>query len=335
MSPIAGFTRFRKHQVGKQSALLTAVAATRILPYRGAIVVNPNREDPDVDVGSLDPILAPFSGAKEVSANWAGKAAYDDLPYIYALGLKGGVTPSTNVWTYALASLTADSFDYITDEWGDDTSASDGIRAYGGVIDSFTLGFDENLGAFDVSADLVYADADLATDRTAALTLDETPNWVYGADTVLYLDTTAGAIGTTAVVDALHGAQLSVQNNLDRKRFANGSNTRFKLAGYGRGARVIELQVTLAKTTATMAEAATLDDDPVPNRYLEVLTVSPEIVTGSTVYRNSWRMPGRLVSREDGEIGGNSTIILTYRAFYSSTLTYAFRAAVTNGLSAL
>ena len=57
--PFQGFTRFRRHQVGKQSSFTSNTSATRRLPYRGAIVVDPARTDPDVDVGSIDLVMAP------------------------------------------------------------------------------------------------------------------------------------------------------------------------------------------------------------------------------------------------------------------------------------
>lgn len=53
--PIQGTTRYRKHQVGTQTSFASNTGATRILPYRGAIKIAPNRTQPDVDLGSLDP----------------------------------------------------------------------------------------------------------------------------------------------------------------------------------------------------------------------------------------------------------------------------------------
>lgn len=335
--PIQGFTRFRRHQVGKQSSFASNTSATRRLPFRGALVVDPAREDPDVDVGSLDPILAPFNGPKSVTGTWEGKLAYDEAPYLWAGLIKGGVTPTggtAKVWTFQAASLTADDFDYFTDEWGDDVS-SDYIIAGSGVLESLEVGFSEDLSAWDVNASTVYARAQLGTGPTGGLVIDDTPQWVYGADTEVYLNNTFSTIGSTKLVDAIHGATVRVTNNLDQKRFANGSNTRFELAGYGRGAREIEVELVVAKTTATIAEAATLDDEPVPERFIELRTTSPEIITGATPFSQSISLPGRLISRSDGEIGGNSTITLTYRGFYDSDLGYALRVVVTNTLASL
>jgi len=335
--PIQGFTRFREHQVGSQSSISSNTAATRALPYRGPIEIEPNREQPDIDEGSLDPITAPFAGAKEITASWEGKLAYNDAPYLWAGLIKSGVTPTgatAKTWTFQAASLTADGVQLYTDEWGDDVT-TDWINAGGGTIDSLELGFDEDLGAWDVNADLVYANATMGTGPTGGLTIDSAPTWVYGADTEVYLDSVYSSIGTTKLTDAVHAATITVNNNLDQKRFANGSNTRFNLAGFGRGAREIEIELTVAKTSATIAERATLDDDPIPNRFLELRTTSPAIITGSTPYSQSIRVPARLITATDDEIGGNSTIVLTYRGFYSSDLGYALRAVVVNTLSSL
>lgn len=336
---VAGLVRQRKHQVGFQSALLTAVPATRVMPYRGNIDVNPNRTDPDVDTGSLDPIIAPTLGPQDISATWAGAKvlAFNDLPVIWSAALKGGVTPTGAVaktWHYQIASLTADSFDVLTDEYGDDTSATDGIQAIGGVIDSFDYGFADDLGVWDINAALIFAKANMATDRTAALTVDSNPTWLYGGQTLVYNDTTPGSIGITPWLSTIHGANVSVANNLDKKRFANGSNNHKQLSGYGRGQRVIEIKFTTAKTAQAITERATLTAEP-SNRYLALSTTSDVIITGSTTYSALQKFPARLFSVTDGEIGGNATLEFTYHAFYSATLGYAGDFTTVNTLAAL
>jgi hypothetical protein len=337
--PIQGFTRFRKHQVGVTTSQSSNAGATRRLPYRGAIEYDPKRETPDVDTGSLDPTLAAYLGASEITGSWEGKAAYNDLPYLYALAIKGGVSASGSasgrIWTYQAASLTADAFDYATDQWADDVT-TDSIVGGGGVIDSLTFEFDDELGAWDVNADLIYSRASFGDGLTGGLTVDESPNWLYGAHTVIYMDTVAGAIGMTPIADAVHGVEFSLNNNLDVTRFANGSNAGFTLQGFGRGAREIELVLTVAKTTATVAEAQTIDDSLVPTRYFDIVTTSTEMVAGgATPFRNSIRLPAELVSREDDEINNNTVLKLTYRGKYDSTLGYALLAECTNETATL
>lgn len=339
MSPIAGFVRYRAHQVAKQTLIGLGVVATRRRPMRGPIVINPNRTLPDVDEGSLDPIQAPYPTAPEISAALTGMGIFNELPVTLAAALKGNVAAVGGAapysWTYQVASLTADDFELFTDEWGDDQSATDGIRAIGGVIDSFELGFGEDMGAFELSEEWVYAKATVPYALTAALALDPSPTFLFGGDTEFFLDPTPAAIGTTKWTDAIHGIRWRVRNNLDRKRFANGSNTRNQLAGYARGAREIEYEITVAKTAASMAEAITIDDDPVPDRYIEIRVTSPTLMT-ATPYSLSVRSPVRLFDKEDTEIGGNTAIRLTYRGFYEPvTLQYALRAVLVNSLAAL
>lgn len=339
---VQGFTRLRKHQLAKETTFGTAATATRVVPWRGAIEVNPNRTDPDVDVGLLDPSLAQLEGALDVSGSWDGPVDYDNLAIVYSAGVKGGVTATgagaAKTWTFQAASAVADPFDTYSDEWGDDTSdlaTGDGIIGLGGVLDSWSINFGEDLGPFQLDGSVTYAGATLGDTRTTGLSAATTPIWMYGADTEVFLDSAAGSIGTTKLTDAVRGASVNVQNNLDQKRYANGSNTRFKLAAFGRGPRTIEVQITTEKTTAAIAERKTLDDSPVPDRFIELRTTSPSIITGSTPYSNSIRIPARLISVSDGEIGGNATLTFTYRAFYSSTLGYAFRAVLVNALAAL
>lgn len=338
----AGFIRFRKHQIAKQTVIGTAVNATRAVPWRGPIAVDPQRTDPDVDVGNLDPVLSPISGARNVTGTWAGPVDYDNLAIVYSAGLKGGVSPTgggaAKTWTFQAGSTAPDAFDYYSDEWGDETSdgsGTDGIQGIGGVLDSFSLSFGEDLLPFQLDGSLVYANVALGDTRTAGISVSATPIWMYGADTEVYLDTAAGSIGTTKLTDAVRGASVNVQNNLDQKRYANGSNTRFQLSAYGRGQRVIEVQFTVEKTTATMTERATLSQTTVPDRFLELRTTASDIITGVTPYSNSIRCPARLISATDGEIGGNATITFTYHAFYSSTLSYAIKAVLVNALTTL
>ena len=93
---VVGLQRLRKHQVGVQTSFGSNAAATRVLPVRGAIEMNPNLEIPDVDTGSIDPILPPYAGAQENTGTWEGdgSVAYNDLPYYWAATLKGGVVPT-------------------------------------------------------------------------------------------------------------------------------------------------------------------------------------------------------------------------------------------------
>lgn len=337
-----GFTRFRKIQVGKQTVIGTAVAATRVLPYRSLVVYNPNRTDPDVDVGSLDPVIAPYMVAPEVTLpGAAGPLTFNDLAIRASAGIKGGVSPTGTAgsgftWTFTAASLTADAFDYYSVQTGDDTSdsAGAGTNAYGAVINSFSQSMEEGLGPWTVSDDWIAANA-VYGNRTGSLSVDANPKFVFGADTAFYLNSNAGAIGATQLLNAVRGATLTINNNLDQKRYADGSNTRFALNAYGRGAREITLELICEKTTQVIAEMVTFDDTPTPNRYIKIATNSTELAGTVTTCNAEWFLPMRLYEVSDGEIENNANVTLTYHGFYDSTLTYALKLAILNSLSAL
>lgn len=329
-----GLVRLRANQLGKQSVIGTPVAATRRVPWSGLVTYDPQRTDPDVEVGSLDKVLPPYSQAPTVEWSPTGLLIYDDIPARLCAGLKGGVTPTVSstaaTWVWQIASLTADSFDYFTCDSGDDQSPTMGIEAFGGVADTLEETMGEELGPIEFSDAWVFAGANLATDRTAGLTVDQDPVFVMGDETDITIDSVPGSIGITPISDAFHGYTLTINNNLDRKRFANGSNSRRKIQGYGRGEREIELVLRFAETAATMALFNTLDDDSVAPIYAQIRTVSPVLAAAGVPHSYTRRGAFRLFSAEPGEIGGNAIIELTYHAFYDSTLGYAYRASVVN-----
>ncbi len=338
-----GFTRFRKLQVGKQSVIGTAVPATRVLPYRSLVVFNENPTDPDVDTGTLTQTLPPYFLAPEVTLPGAtGPLTYADQAIRLSAGIKGGVSPTGNAvsgftWTFQAADLTADSFDYYSVQTGDDTSDGPGAgtNAFGAVINQLSQSFDQGLGPWTVSDDWVAAGA-VYGNRTASLNVSATEKYVFAADTKFYLNSVAAAIGATSLDAAVRGATLTINNNLDQKRFADGSNVRFTLSAFGRGMREITLDLVVEKTTATIAEFITLDDTPKPNRYIKIASNSLETAgSGGTTAYAEWYLPMRLYSADDGEIENNANWTFHYKGFYDATLGYSIKAVVLNDLSAL
>lgn len=324
---VSGLQRLRKLQIGYQASFASNTSATKVLPYRGSIEIDPQLEDPDVDVGSLDPVLAPFAGAASYTSDWEGKLAYNDAPDLWAGVLKGGVAPTgatAKQHVFQAASLTQDTFPYATYQWGDDVT-TDWIHGGGSIIDELTMGFPEELSAWDVSFTTIHARASFGG-PTGGLSVDQVPTWVYGADTEVYLDSVAASIGTTKLVDSVHRAEVQITANNDPKRFAMGSNTRFQITNFGRGQREIQVTIGVAKTAATIAERQSIDDAPPPIKYIELRATSPVIITGSTPYSQSIRLPVQLRTATDVEFGENNTgYEFVYSGRYDSTLGYAVR----------
>lgn len=337
MPVIQGFVRFRKHQLGQQPAFGSNAVATRVLPLRGVPKINPNWTDPDIDTGTLDPVVAPYRTGIEITCATAGDLDFDTLPSLLSGALVGGITPtgagSAKTWVYQAASETADVWEYFADEWGDDTHADDGFWLLDGIVESLDLSFDDKLGPWKASADWRYGRlGTYPTARTAGLSADTSPHYVYGADTELFINDTAGAIGTTKIADSVISGKITVENEVDVKRFANGSNTRFEVAGYGRAGRKITAEFTFDKTDDVFDEVTDWLASAAVARFVEVRVTSPDIIAASSPaapYSFSARLPLRWRMREDGDNGGNTTITLTGEGYHDAAgLGYPIRAAV-------
>ncbi len=338
ITAIAGAVRQRYNQLGIQTVLNTPVTPTRRVPWRGIIEYNSTRTDPDVDVGSLDPVISPYPMAPTTTWNPTGLLDFDNAAIRLSAGLKGGVSPvvaaGAGTWTYQVASLTSDPFDAYTNQSADDTEATDTITGFGGVIDTFEETLPEDGGPWTISDQWIFSGATLGQNGTDGIVIDATPEWVFGTDTAFFMDATAGSIGITPWAD-IHSATIRVENNLDAKRFQNGSNTRFQLGGFGRGNRVITLVITASKNATAIAERATFDDSPVPNRFFKVSTTSTEQTPAASPFRYDRLGAFRLFEVADVEVGNNAAIQFTYRAFYDATLGYAYRSVLVNTLLAL
>jgi hypothetical protein len=333
ISQIPGAVRLRRNQFGIQTVLNTAVAATRRVPWRGGITIPDPWVDPDADFGSLDPVAAPVRGIILPVSTKTGALYYNDLPIRLLAGLKGGVSPTgttAKTWDFQVASLTSDVFDIFTNETGDDTEATDTTVGIGGVINQLEDTYPQDLGAVTINDNWVYSSATIGSNGTDSLSVDSTAVPVLYAAPVHNMDTAAGSIGTTPISAAVHGLVVRVNNNLDIKHFANGSNSSNQAGGYGRGARVIEMIFTVAKTTAMVTEANTRLTDPKPARYFDVIVPSASLAQTGIPYSDRHRGAFRLFDVSETEIGGNVAFVLTYRAFYDSGLGYSYRRTVIN-----
>ena len=335
--PIQGFTRFRKWAYGKQSVHGTAVTTTRAVGWRGVMEINPNWTDQtEVDTGSVDFTLPAYRLGTDITASLSGPLTYDDIPLIMAAGVRGGQTAvtssSTYQWTHQALSLTATTLDEFTTEWCDDVT-TDGFKAKDGILETIELGFDESLGPWTFTGGWRYGAVDGGVTPTAGLTVGSNLPLVFGADTKLYIDDTSGGIGNTLISDALHRASISITNSIDQKRFAQGSNSRFAIAGYGLTSREITASFTFAKTAQTVglaSEAAKwLSADPT-NRYIKVEVVSPSIISGVIPYSWDLRLSGTWRTRTDEEVGGNAVVTLECTGRYDAGLGYALRSYVVN-----
>jgi hypothetical protein len=337
VAALPGNVRLRAFQLGKETTFGSAVAATRRFGWSFAPTVDPHWTFPTSDTGTLDQALPPYRMALDVTGQATGPLAYNDAPYLWAALAKGGVTPTgggtAKTWTYTPASTSQDIFEIFTGEWGDETT--DQFQYADGVLDILQLTYPQDLGPIAVQADWRFASVVYPNAKTA-LSVDPAPTWAYAADTSYYFNDSAGAIETTQLSNSVHDAVLVINNNLDVKRFQNGSNTRFQVAGYGRGLRTFQVTYNFAKSTAALAEVAKwLNANPV-ERFASIRTDSVQAAQAGIDYSQDIRFSGYWFTRTEGTYGtANTTAQLVCQGWLDQTLTYPFNVAVVNTLTAL
>jgi hypothetical protein len=339
VTALPGNIRFRALQLGVETTFGTQVAATRRMPWRFNPTVDPHWTTPDVDTGTLDPALSPYRTGIDVTGQTTGPLAYNDAQILWAALLKGGVAPSgggnDKTWQFSPASTSADPFEIFTAEWGDEVAA-DQWRYLDGVLNQLQLEWPQDLGPVMHTGDWRFASATYPSALTGALSVPTAPNWVYGADTTLYINDNAGAMGITPLANSMHGNSLTIQNNLDVKRFSNGSNTNFAVAGYGRGARTLESTFTLAKSAIALAEVVKwLNASPL-ERFVSLDTVSRETIPVALVpYSHRLRFAGYWFTRQETAIGSNSGVQLVCRHIYDPALVAPIDVRIVNRMGTL
>ena len=329
--PIQGLVRYRKHQFGRQSVFGTKVAATRAYPFSGTPDVELNWTDPEVDTGSRVITIAPHREAPDLSASLEMPSLrYNDLPLLLSAFFGGNVAPSgggaAQTWPYAPAATTVDEFDLFTYEFGDDV-LTDWYQFGDGILESIEFTGPEGLGALTASASWRFGsvsstgstDAPVTgTVPTPALAVAVNDAVVYLKDIGIYIASTEAGLAAGQILDALHTFTLRFTHEPDQKRFANGDQS-FDLDAYGAGPITVELEATFAKTDDTVGTGSESDawmSDQAVDRYVRLASTSTVMAEGATPYSWISAMPMRYYTREEGEINGNTTIVLTGRAFY-------------------
>lgn len=348
--PIAGFTRLRRHQFGRQGAFGTKVPATRAYAFSGTPDVNLNWTDPDVDVGSIDVVAAPYRTASDVTAPLTDPALrYNSLPLLLSAmfgGAVDGVPGGTDqTWTHEPASTTPlDAIDVFTYQFGDDV-LDDWFELGDGILETLEISGPDGLGPLTTSMGWRFGSASStgSTDSPASLpyltTLNPDPNevMVYLKDGAIFIASNPYDLATSQISDALHAFTLRFGGTLDQKRFANGTQT-FDVQGYARAGRTIELECTFAKTDDTVglgSEADTWFSDDAVDRYVRLYFESPTDAGYGVPYSWDISMPLRYYTRAEGESGGNSTVVLTGHAFFDDvTFGGVFKSIAINTLVA-
>jgi hypothetical protein len=330
--PVQGLVRLRRHLFGRQAAFGTKVPATRAYPFKGVPEVELNWTDPDIDLGSIDPIAAPHREAPALTAPLTDpQLAYNSIPILLSGFFGGAVEPTgagtAQTWDFEPPSLTIVDPDVFTYEFGDDV-LDDWYQLGDGMLDGFEITIPEGLGA--VTTSMTWRFGSVAstgsTDSPAdvgvpqALTVDPNPALVYGKDLSIYISSDPDTLEANQILDALHTGTLRFSGDVDEKRYANGTQT-FDANAFVRTSRMIEVELTLAKTDDTVGSGSESDawmSDLAVDRFIRLEFISTAMAEGAIPYSWVQTMPIRYYTRTEGEVGGNSVIVLTGHAWYNA-----------------
>ena len=329
--PVQGLVRLRRHLFGRQAVFGTKVPATRAYPFKGVPSVELNWTDPDVDTGSLDPTVAPHRDIPTLSADLTDdQLAYNNIP-LRLSGFFGGDVEPTVVsgdaleWLYQPASVTVDPMDAFTYNFGDDV-LTDWYQFGDGILESVEFTIPEGLGPVTVSDTWRFGSVastgstDMPADPGVPedLAVDTNPTLVYGKDLSIYISSDPDTLAMNQILDALHMGVIRFTREIDEKRYANGTQS-FDVQAYATATRSIEFEFTFAKTDDTVGSGSESDawmSDQAVDRYVRFSFES--LVDADTGEPYSWvtTAPCRYYTRTEGEVGGNTVIVLTGHAFY-------------------
>lgn len=347
--PVQGFTRFRKHQFGRQVAVNYPVEAARAYAFQGTPDVVLNWTDQEVDTGSLDPTAAPYRTAPDLTANLTSPAlAYNDVPLILSGFFGGSVSPTgggtAKTWVYQPASTTVDEIDYFTYEFGDDV-LEDWYQLSDGIVSDFEISGPAGLGPLTASANWLFGEVAstgstdspvTGTVPTPGLDVATDDAIIYLKDAGIYIADSTGGLGAGQVTDALESFTLRGSGDIDVKRWANATQS-WRASALARATRMIEYEAVLAKTADTVGVGSESDkwmSDTAINRYLRMTFTSLVLAQSASTY-HSWTftLPLRYYTRTEGAEGGNTNIVLTGHAFYDGSAP-VFDSTVVNKLTA-
>jgi hypothetical protein len=330
--PIQGFVKNRAHQFGLQTVFGTAVAAKRRYAFKGVPSPDPQWTDPDVDLGSIDVVAAPYrTGGSYPASLTVPVLHYNDLPLIYAL-FYGGTTAGTGspavTRLWSPSSTSADTVDVASYEFFDDTGSIDGFQFRDVVLESYEI---TGTGKGPLSATLNFQAGAFYgqgfTDFPAnpaiptVLTLDPNEAIIYMADLFVSIASSPYDVGySSRIPDALHSFTLRGNRVLDRKEFANGDHS-FDVDAWATASRTHELECTWAKTSdiiGTGSESDAWMSIQSVDRYIGITaeTDATKVFADTGVpYLWDHAMPVRYYTRVEGDMGGNATVILNGHGF--------------------
>lgn len=328
----AGERAFARHQAGLEVTRGTPVAATRRVYGEGMA----QRQQPLIRPASEDrsSLIRNFrSQPGLVAATFPirASATFEDLPWWYQLGMKGGVAgvlQNTTAYKYDfIPDSTSDTLKSATFEDGDDTQA---WRMPFGMVDSFSI-----TGALGQPwlLELTIIGADLTPQAFTAAIGDRVTEDIETHLTKLAIGN-VGAVPAGFLTGQVIGFKLNVANHLARKYFMDGLATPV-MGGVGRADREVSLEVTWEGNAATVAERALWVSG---TQRVARLQANGTTIAGSSPSQTKQAEiieSGKWTTWTVGNRETNTTMTGLLEAEYDSALGYEVDAFVVNSLVTL
>lgn len=327
-------TFLRKTLAGLEGTRGTSATVTRKLYEQIRLMDAYEPLDFDENAGSYDTKRTFLHGPVNVTGTAEGPVSFEDFPWWLELGVKGGVTGTSDSGTPDPAY----AYDFTPSTATDDLKSAtmqhgvpDNVyRSVMVMVPEFTVKGDvDGDAAWMFSANLLARDlTNLGGGFTAGVT-DRDREFVKAAGTQLYIDDAAEDIGTTLVSGKFISFSLTWNNAIAPKRFME-DETQIS-ARIGRGPRQITGQVRLEFT-----------DDTERAKYRSGATRAIRITRAGSVIHDAvtkavtidipnayWLTPS------DDPRENNMTLTYGFVAYTSADVGYPATIEVVNALSAL
>lgn len=256
---------------------------------------------------------------------------YEDAPWHFLQLIKGGVTGAGDAGTpiaYTRTftpSLSTDDLASIVLEWNHVGNAYQSTQV---MMNSGTIRIDPDTeGAWILDSEYLARDL-TSTTHTAAIA-DRTTEVIAAPGTKLFIDDTAGGLGTTQQLGKFISASITINNAIHYKGFAeNVSN--FAANKVGRGLRTADAQIVLEFDSDT--EFAKMRSGA--DRFVR-FEQTGAIIHDAIPSKIQLDINGPWSTISWGNREGNIIATFGLSGYYNVTNAFTFKAVVVNSLSTL
>jgi hypothetical protein len=297
-------------QIGKETTPGTGVAATRKMYFttENSSLTGPARPATQhkFAVQRRSSQLAVTRGSIQPAGTVRMPLSNDESLELYAIGIQGGVTPATGVFTFIPGNTTPDA---ATLEWHDGANQWREAGVYAN-----TLRWTGNVERANELEATLFGQTFVTNTLTAALT-DRTPTFYEGWQSRVFIDALGATAGTTAVTGTLINWEVTFDNHLERKYFANNTQN---LGALTIGEFDLSAQLTLE---ASSASALT--------EYTNAQSVTARLVQlkfGTNGTSTTLDIPGIWTAEDLGQRDKNTRVYrMTLQYIYDATNAFGFR----------